>query len=215
MQARERALTAVIECYWRPLYKLARVIRHQTREQAEDATQSFFVRALEKDALSSYDPRRGGFRPYLRTLFENHLANEWKASQRLKRGGLEEHLDFDSVEEELSRDRAHTTTPEEYFQREWARSVFQIAVERLRKTCVGDGQLVRFRIFDAYDIEGDRSLTYRELSERYGIPETQVTNHLAAARRLFREIVLEQLRELTASEAEFRTEARALLGVTL
>jgi hypothetical protein len=45
------------------------------------------------------------------------------------------------------------------------------------------------------------------------MPVTSVTNHLALARREFRRIVLEKLRELTSTDAEFRREARALLGV--
>ena len=48
-----------------------------------------------------------------------------------------------------------------------------------------------------------------------GLPVTQVTNHLAWARREFRRLILERLRELSASDAEFRSEARELLGVEL
>jgi vacuolar-type H+-ATPase subunit H len=46
-----------------------------------------------------------------------------------------------------------------------------------------------------------------------GIAETQVTNHLAWARREFRRLVLEALEEATGSEEEFRAEARQLLGI--
>ena len=45
------------------------------------------------------------------------------------------------------------------------------------------------------------------------MPVTQVTNYLAALRRRFRALVLDRLRELSASEAEFRAEARDVLGV--
>jgi DNA-directed RNA polymerase specialized sigma24 family protein len=62
-------------------------------------------------------------------------------------------------------------------------------------------------------LSGDRDVSYRELSTRFGMPETTVTNRLAAARRVFRQTVLDLLREITASEGEFRTEARALLGI--
>jgi len=72
---------------------------------------------------------------------------------------------------------------------------------------------LQFAIFDAYDLSDDRKISYRDLAQRFAIPETTVTNHLYAARRKFREVVLETLREATASEEEFRAEARALLGV--
>jgi hypothetical protein len=92
--------------------------------------------------------------------------------------------------------------------------VFAVAVERLRERCVHDGKQKHFAIFEAYDLEEDRSVSYRDLAARFDVPETQVTNFLAAMRRRFREMVLDALREVTATEAEFRAEARALLGAS-
>ncbi|HEX2122294.1 MAG TPA: hypothetical protein VHL59_11685, partial [Thermoanaerobaculia bacterium] len=179
------------------------------REDAEDLTQSFFARAFEKESLVAYDASKASFRTFLRLLFDRHAANEWKAGQRMKRGGGEVHLDFEAAELEIGRDAAATITPEEYFQREWVRSVFALAVERLR-AAINDRQ---FAIFEAYDLTDDR-VSYRDLAARFDVPETKITNDLAAARRKFREIVLDALREVTATEQEFRAEARALLGVS-
>jgi hypothetical protein len=74
---------------------------------------------------------------------------------------------------------------------------------------------VHFQIFEAYDLLGEESnhAGYAELARKFGIATTDVTNYLAFARREFRRIALEKLREMTASDAEFRREARALLGV--
>ena len=209
---RTRAFDTLVGCYWKPLYKYARVAWHRTREDGEDLTQSFFTRALEKESLASYDASKASFRTFLRLLFDRHVSNEWKAGQRLKRGGSETHLDFDSAEAEIGREVSQVTTPEEYFQREWARSVFALAVERLRARCESEGKHAQFAIFELYDLDEDRGVSYRDLAIRFGIAETQVTNYLAAMRRRFREIVLDALRELTATEQEFRAEARALLG---
>jgi RNA polymerase sigma factor (sigma-70 family) len=206
---RTRAFDTLVACYWKPLYKYTRVAWNRSPEDGEDLTQSFFARTFEKDSLAGYDPAKASFRTFLRLLFERHVANEWKAGQRMKRGGAEVHLDFDSAEAELGREEARSATPEEYFQREWVRSVFALAVERLRAS----SDPTRFGIFELYDLDGDRDLSYRELAVRFGIVETQVTNHLAAMRRRFREIVLEVLRQVTATDEEFRAEARTLLGV--
>ena len=92
------------------------------------------------------------------------------------------------------------------------RSVFAVAVDRLRERCERDGKHVPFAIFEAYDLDDDRGVSYRELAARFDIPESQVTNYLAAMRRRFREVVLDALREVTATDQEFRAEARALLG---
>ena len=208
---RTRAFDTLVACYWKPLYKYARVAWRRPREDAEDLTQSFFVRAFEKESLATYDAAKASFRTFLRVLFDRHVSNEWKAGQRLKRGGGEVHLDFESAESEIGPDAA-TLTPEEYFQREWVRSVFAVAVDRLRARCASEGKPTHFAVFEAYDLDGDGKVSYRDLATRFGLPETQVTNYLSAMRRRFREIVLDALREVTATEQEFRAESRALLG---
>jgi RNA polymerase sigma factor (sigma-70 family) len=197
---RARAFDTLLACYWKPLYKYARVAFRRSREDAEDLTQSFFARAFEKESLAAYDAEKASFRTFLRLLFDRHAANEWKVGQRVKRGGGEVHLDFDAAEVEIGRDASATATPEEYFQREWVRSVFALAVERLRARC----SELQFALFEAYDLSDDRSVSYRELAQRYGVAETKITNDLAAARRRFREIVLDALREVTATEQESR-----------
>ncbi len=207
---RTRAFDTLVACYWKPLYKYARVAWHRSREDAEDLTQSFFTRAFEKESLATYDGAKASFRTFLRLLFDRHVSNDWKAGQRLKRGGAEVHLDFDAAEAEIGRGSS-PVAPDEYFHREWVRSVFAVALERLRAACVSEGKQTQFAIFECYDLERDQA-SYRELGTRYGIAETQVTNYLAAMRRRFREQVLEALREVTATDQEFRAEARALLG---
>jgi RNA polymerase sigma factor (sigma-70 family) len=204
---RTRAFDTLVACYWKPLYKYARVAWSRTREDADDLTQGFFTRAFEKESLAGYDAAKASFRTFLRVLFDRHVSNEWKAGQRLKRGGGEVHLDFDAAEAEIGHESG-VLTPEEYFQREWVRSMFSLAVERLRARC----EAVPFAVFEAYDLDDDRGVSYRDLAVRFGIPETQVTNYLSATRRRFRGVVLELLREVTATEEEFRSESRALLG---
>ena len=102
------------------------------------------------------------------------------------------------------------------FHREWTRSLFGLAVEALRSRCRGTSKEAAFTLFERYDLQGaddpDRP-SYAQLASEMGLPVTQVTNHLHWARREFRAAVLVTLREITASEAEFRAEARALLGV--
>lgn len=208
---RTRAFDTLVACYWKPLYKYARVAFKRSREDAEDLTQSFFIRAFEKESLAAYDAAKASFRTFLRLLFDRFAANEWHASQRLKRGGDAQQLDFDSAEAELARESG-AATPEEYFQREWVRSVFALAVDRMRARCESERKQKQFGVFEAYDLDGDRNLSYRELAQRFDIPETQVTNYLAAMRRRFRETVMDALREVTATEAELQAEARALLG---
>jgi hypothetical protein len=106
-----------------------------------------------------------------------------------------------------------TASPEDEFRREWVRSLFGRAVERLRAECAHRGRETVFRAFERYDLEEERSSrTYADLALELGISVTHVTNSLALARREFRRILLEDLRAVTSSEEEFQEEARSLLG---
>jgi RNA polymerase sigma factor (sigma-70 family) len=220
---RSRALEAIAAAYWKPIYKYFRLRWGKSNEDAKDLTQEFFTRVIEKDYLVGFDPAKARLRTFLRVCADRFLANEFKASKRLKRGGGALHisLDFGAAEAEL--DRAKTSLSagaspqamDDFLEKEFIRSLFSLAVETLREFCASRGKQVHYQLFEAYDLAGEGSDHggYRELARKFGIATTEVTNYLAFARREFRRIALEKLREMTASDAEFRREARALLGV--
>src|SRR5262249_37867200 len=135
---------------------------------------------------------------------------------RLKRGGGATivALDFEDAEGAVrERDVADTLTPEELFRREWVRSLFGLAVEDARDTLEREGKTVHFALFERYDLDdGGKRSSYAALAGEFGLTTSQVTNHLALARRTFRRAVLERLRALSGSDAEFRASARELLG---
>jgi len=218
-RVRRQAWDALVASYWRPVYKVLRVRWRLAREDAEDVTQEFFAAALAKGTFERYDPEKARFRTYLRTCLDGFAANEQKAARRLKRGGERTFLslDFSGAEEELRRYGAgEDLDMEEYFHREWVRSLFGLAIEDLRRWSEATGRTVHFRLFERYDLEGadaPERPTYAELAAETGLPATQVTNYLAAVRRELRRLVLERLRELTGSEREFRDEARLVLGI--
>jgi hypothetical protein len=93
--------------------------------------------------------------------------------------------------------------------------MFTLCVEALRTQCSASGKEIYFELFERYDLADTSAekLTYASLGEEFRIDAKTVTNYLAAARREFRRIVLDKLREITATEEEFRNEARSLLGV--
>jgi DNA-directed RNA polymerase specialized sigma24 family protein len=214
---RARAVDAVVRAYWRPVYAHLRLRWRLERPDAEDLTQEFFARALDGELFARFDPGRARFRTYLRACVDALAANEWKAARRLKRGGGAAHvpLDFAAAEGELRELYAGGADAERVFHDEWVRALFAGAVEALRLRCEAAGRTAHLALFERYDLaEGDdRRPTYAELAAELSLPVTQVTNYLAAVRRDFRRLVLERLREATADDAEFRAEARELLGL--
>jgi hypothetical protein len=217
---RARALDALCAAYWKPVYKYIRLRWNRATADAQDLTQGFFAELLERELLSRFDAKRSRLRTYLRLCVDSFAMNEQKAARRQKRGGNIQHvaLDFAGAEEELGAatvDAASLVSPESldaFFEKEWVRSLFALAVEHLRQLCVEKHRDRTFQLFEAYDLEGDENISYERLAAEYGTAVTDVTNALAWARREFRKIALERLRELCGTEEEFLREAKAVFG---
>jgi len=215
-----RALDTLFAAYWKPIYKYVRLRWNRPAEDAQDLTQGFFAELLERELLAKYDPAKSKLRTYLRLCADSFVMNQEKAAHRQKRGGAAIHLalDFPAAEGELAGatiDPAAIPSPEsleEFFEKEWIRSLFALAVEELRQLCQERDRDRSFRLFEDYDLAGDSDSSYEKLALEYAITVTDVTNGLSWARREFRRIALERLREICATDEEFRREARAVFG---
>jgi RNA polymerase sigma factor (sigma-70 family) len=224
---RRVAFDALVSAYWKPVYKYVRIKWRADRDDAADLTQEFFTRAFEKGSLGRFDPARARFRTFLRVCLDGFVANEHKAAGRIKRGGAVSFvpLDFAAAEHELGESPVIsgldgvTSAPgaddDALFRQEWVRTLFADSVAELRDSCAAGGKQVQFAVFQRYDLDADEGIrpTYAQLAAELGIPVTQVTNYLAFARRELRRLVLARLRDLCATDDEFRLEARDLLGV--
>jgi DNA-directed RNA polymerase specialized sigma24 family protein len=216
---RAAAYEALARSYWRPVYVYIRLRSRRGPEDAQDLTQEFFTRAFEREYLSRYDPAKARFRTFVRTCLDGFLANEEKAAGRLKRGGgvTITGVDFARFDADLAAHaRSEEPDPERWFHREWIRGLFADTVDRLRAHSDAAGHGTAFTLFIRYDVDQAADAgrpTYATLAAETGLRVTEVTNQLAWARRAFREIVLTRLREVCASDEEFRAEARDLLGV--
>jgi DNA-directed RNA polymerase specialized sigma24 family protein len=206
---RERAVATVIEVYRAPVIAVLRGRWNMEPADAEDLAHDFFAQALAQEWLSRYDRERGRFRTFLRSCLFAFASTAHEAATRQKRGGAMHHVSLD--------DAVHVSAPDDVaatFDREWIRSVLTRALDGLHDECRARDRESTWRVFSAYDVdgaEGNRP-TYETLARDLGIAPTQVTNYLNWARRRFREHVLGTLRQLTASEAEYRDEVRELLG---
>jgi RNA polymerase sigma factor (sigma-70 family) len=205
---RRAAQDLLARAYWAPIATTLRTRWQMDDADAADLTQEFLAEALLKQWLSRYDPAKARFRTFLRVCVDRFAANAVQASQRLKRGGGAELLDLhDDIVADGNNDA------DERFRQEWVRSVFTMALDGLRAEAKTAGKDVHVAIFQAYDVDDAERPSYRQLAERFTLPETTITNHLAWARRTFRQHVLQSLRALAGSDAEYRDDARDLLGI--
>lgn len=210
---RRRSLETLVAAYWKPVYKYIRIRWRRSNEDAKDLTQELFAQVVDKGHLASFDPSRARFRTYLRVCVDGVVGDAAKAERRKKRGGgiAPLSLDFDLAERELADGRPDA---EDLFDREWARALLGIAIERLREECAHRGRGPAFRAFEIHDLAPDEPPSYQRVADALGVPVTTVTNHLALMRRELRRHVLDRLREITPSEEEAHREARVLLDVS-
>jgi RNA polymerase sigma factor (sigma-70 family) len=217
---RARAFHTLCAVYWKPVYRYIRLRWNRRPEDAQDLTQGFFAQLIERGLLEKYDPAKSRLRTYLRICADSFLMNEDKAAKRLKRGSDFSHVALDSAdaEEELRgtvMDPAAIPSPEsleDFFEKEWVRRLFELAVEDLRKLCTASGKDRAFHLFEEYDLAEDESVAYDNLASKYGIAVTDVTNALSWARREFRRGALQRLRAICGSEEEFQREVRSVFG---
>jgi RNA polymerase sigma factor (sigma-70 family) len=214
---RQAGFSDVADGYWRPAYYYLRVHWRLPAEAAEDVVQGFFARAFEKGYLERYDPSKARFRTFLRTCLDRFVLNERKAQRTLKRGGGVEirSLDFPGAERDMERLSADTAAADrdQFFRGEMIRALFGRTIEAMREGYRREGRSIVFDVFERHDLSASADTTYASVAAALGIPVTQVTNHLHAARRRFRDEALASLRALTATDEEFRAEARELFGL--
>lgn len=210
---RRDAAELLVRAYRQPVLAMLRARWDLQAADADDLTQEFFARALEKGWLGRYNPAKGRFRTFLRVCAGRFAANTHQAAGRQKRGGGRAEL---SVEELAGLLPDGDGDAERRFREAWVRSVFDLALAEFRDEALARDRPVHLALFEGYDLTDapdEERPTYRDLAATHGIGETQVLNHLAWSRRRFRAHVLSVLRRLAGSDAEYREDVRELLGI--
>ena len=135
------ALESLCRAYWYPLYAYVRRLGHQPAD-AQDLTQEFFARLLEKQWLASADREKGRFRTFLMVAFKRFLANEWDRAHREKRGGHATHfsLDTEMAEARYGAEPALELPADRIYERRWALTLLENAMNRLRAEFARGGQ---------------------------------------------------------------------------
>jgi DNA-directed RNA polymerase specialized sigma24 family protein len=200
--------------YWQPSYKYLRLHWHLPPDEAEDAVQSFFAAAFEKQYLEKYDATEARFRTFLRVCLDRFVQNLQKADRAAKRGGGATllSLDFPGAEREIAGLPHAASDAERFFHDETVRALFGRAVNTLRRRAAADGRDQIFAVFERHDLSPGAETSYATIARELSLSVAQVTNYLHLARRQFREAALAELCAISATDAEYREEARALFG---
>jgi RNA polymerase sigma factor (sigma-70 family) len=181
--------------------------RHKSREEAEDLTQAFFASLLEHRIHQSADPARGRFRVYLLTALRRFLYDQNSAAWALKRGaGLTDAI-APEVEETVESDEME---PERAFERRFALALLERALSRLESEAQASGKGERFAQVREFLIEAPDASEYERVAAALGVRRNTLAVSVHRLRHRYRELVREELGEITASPEDIELEWRAL-----
>ena len=176
-------------------------------DMAEDLTQAFFARFLERAWHSSADPERGRFRSFLLTALKRFLIDADAEAAALKRGGG---VRFELLDDDCA--GAMNETPDAAFEREWAHAVLQAAFARLRSEAEQAGKLELFRRLSEFLIERPDEAEYARAAEDLHLRRNTLAVAVHRLRHRLRDLVREELAETTSNRAEMEEELRTLRG---
>lgn len=210
------ALQTLCQRYWYPLYAYVRR-RGVAAHEAQDLTQEFFARLLEKNSLAAASPDRGRFRAFLLTSLKNFLTNEWEKAQAQKRGGgqpaISLQLNLDSAESRLSLEPTHNLTPDRCFERQWALLLLELVVKRLQEehTAAGKGQ--QFELLKEALAGGAERLAYASIASELKVSEEAARQAASRLRKRYREILREEVSHTVERPEDVDDEIRSLFQV--
>ncbi|MCC6362656.1 MAG: sigma-70 family RNA polymerase sigma factor [Bryobacterales bacterium] len=204
------ALVSLCERYWYPLYAFVRR-RGYSREEARDLTQDFFLRILEGRYLDRADPAKGRFRSFLLTSFHFFLSDEFDRARAQKRGGTALPFEINSGEERFEREPRDEETPERIYERRWALSVLERAMNQLRREFEEDGRAEHFERLKGF-LMGGAEGAYAALARELGTSEGALKVSIHRLRKRYRELFRMEIASTVADPADVEPEVRFLVA---
>jgi RNA polymerase sigma factor (sigma-70 family) len=203
-------LESLCRQYWPPLYAWVRQ-RGYARHDAQDLTQEFFARLLEKDWLAAADQARGRFRTFLLMALKRFLANEWDRRSARKRGGGAEFIPMDALMlERMEVADASVLPPEVQFDRCWAVTLLEAVMRRLRAEQEQAGRLAEYEVLKAgLTAQG---LDYAALGRALGIEPVSARSAVHRLRKRFRELFRTEVSDTVTDPAEVEAEMQAVIA---
>lgn len=207
-----QALESLCRAYWYPLYAFVRRLGH-SREDAEDLTQGFFARLLEKDYLQTATREKGRFRTFLLVALKRFLANEWDRGRAQKRGGGQPLLSLDTevAEKRFQIEPADQLSADRIYERRWALTLIEAALNRLRQEFEEDGKVQDFERLKVFLTADRESIPYVELASKSSQSEGSLRVAVHRLRKRYRELFREEVAHTVSDPQDIEAELRYLL----
>ncbi len=211
-----RALASLCETYWFPLYTYVRRSGKSSHD-AEDLVQGFFEQLLRTGSLAAADRERGKLRTFLLTCLRNYLSDQFDRANAAKRGGHVPHLSLDEESARVRYDEQtfDSVTPEQLYQRQWALTVLEHALQRLREEFEARGGSTEFSVLRPFLGFGKGpELSYGEAARRLGISTGTMKSRVFRLRQRWRDLMFEEVGTTLAEPdtESIREELKDLIG---
>jgi RNA polymerase sigma-70 factor (ECF subfamily) len=177
--------------------------RGHSAPDAQDLTQTFCARLLERHWVGQADRERGRFRTFLLTAMSRFLADEWDKLRAQKRGGEVVHVpvQLDSAETRYGHEPADDATPEQIYERRWALTLLETVLERLRAEYERSGKGELFAVLNSSLVGGRESQPYAQLAVQLGMNEGAVKVAVHRLRQRYRNLLRTEISQ-TIAETE-------------
>ncbi len=208
------ALEQLCRVYWYPLYAYIRR-RGYAPPDAQDLTQEFFARLLERKWLARADQTKGRFRTFLLHALERFLANEWDKARALKRGGGQKlvPLEFETGETRYRAEPPDVRTPEQTFERRWAVALLSEVMQRLEANYGQEGKAELFAALQPCLVGDREGLPYPQLAQELGLKEGAVRVAVHRLRQRYRELLRAEIAHTVAATEDVDAEMKHLFTV--
>jgi RNA polymerase sigma-70 factor (ECF subfamily) len=210
----QEALEKLCSTYWYPLYVFVRR-QGNSPEDAQDLTQEFFARLLEKKYLRLADPDRGKFRAFLLKSLKHFLVNEWEKARTQKRGGGQWiiPLDAEIAEGRYAAEPVQGLTLDQVYEKRWAVTLIEAVLAVLRESYAAAGRLPVFETLKGFIWGDPAALSYAEVAPRLGLTEGAVKVAVHRLRGRYRELLRAEVAKTVATPGEVDEELRHLMAV--
>ena len=208
------ALTRLCETYWHPLYCCARRHDHSPAD-AQDLTQAFLAKLLQKNQIALADPERGRFRTFLLRSFENfqHNAHERAVAQKRGAGRELESWDTETAEQRYEADSQNHLSPDQLYERRWAATLLSGTLERLRREFSSGGRVELFDLLEPHLWGDDTSAPYAQVAAALGMTEVAVKSTMHRLRKRYCELLRDEISQTVATNDEIDDELQHMRRV--
>jgi RNA polymerase sigma-70 factor (ECF subfamily) len=204
------ALETICQAYWYPLYAYVRRCGKSPHD-AQDLTQEFFCRLLEKRWLDAADREKGKLRSFLIVALKKFMSNEWDRVSAQRRGGGQTHAQIDTAfaESRFAAD-SQALAPDETFDRQWALTLIGLTTARLRAEFTTAGKPGDYDTLKNCLLADRGAIDYAAVAGQLGVNEGAARVAVHRLRKRFREIYREEISQTLAEGADLETELRHL-----